>query len=958
MAQQYAPPDGGVSPVWVGRHTEFSALTNAISSPPALVVIEGEAGIGKSRLVRELLTAASGTSTVLIGHCQQLLDPFPLGPVLDALHHHADLIETGGLSSVVGSLAPLLPEIADRLPTPPERPADQREARHQIFRAATELIEHLCPAILVLEDLHWADTVTFDFLAYLIAHQPANLTIVVTSRSDLGTTPVGEAFARAPAARTRSVHLAPLDVDQVGELSRHLLGIEVPEPIARALCEVTGGVPFVVEEVLRTLLARIPAAEIPSHPDALAALSVSTALRDVVVQRLTTLNAEDRELLDAAAVIDLSIDPGLLAEVTGYDTRQVASALASAHAAGLLHYHEGRIRFRHILAQQIVYDATPLPTRQWWHARVAEVLEERLDPMLSARIAHHYQRAGRVREFANWAELAADEAVRHGNEAAAAEFLREATADMAGLPLDDRVRLATKLGRVAVDGLAHAESIPILTRLLDSVQLTQASRGELRFALGRLYRQQGFAREGYGEIERAVDDLDDRPDLQARALAILAAPETVFDVPIEVHLARSIQAEQAAKRAGSPEVELGVRIARASLLLEQGDPSAWQLIESARHDAVLLTQPREHARAAINWAQGALHIGYVSRADELLREGREIAERSGSPRLLEVYDLVGAMVDHASGRWQALAKRTHDLALHAFGFGAASFEARYLHCLMLASLGSTREAAQSLTELIQDCKSVGVAWPLIPALAALARIRLTLGDARGAFDDATAALDYIQRKGIWTWGADALVSLVDAASELSRTDEVRPRVTAISEQIRHADAPAIRVAVTMCEALIANVDGDSQTAEHKMSDAQAMAHAAGLVQVATQATERLGDWRCARGAADGPALLTDALTTYGRLSASQDIARVTQTMRRHGVSVPYPWRGGRPKNGNKLSQREQEVVQRAAAGRTNREIAAAMFLSPRTVETHISNSLRKLGLLSRDQLHTHVLATE
>jgi DNA-binding CsgD family transcriptional regulator len=162
----------------------------------------------------------------------------------------------------------------------------------------------------------------------------------------------------------------------------------------------------------------------------------------------------------------------------------------------------------------------------------------------------------------------------------------------------------------------------------------------------------------------------------------------------------------------------------------------------------------------------------------------------------------------------------------------------------------------------------------------------------------------------------------------------------------------------MCEALIAQLDGDGEAAEKRMSGARAMAHAAGLIQMTAQATERLGDWRCARGAADGPRLLTEALTAYGRLSARQDIARVTRTMRRHGVPVPYPWRGGRPAHGNDLSRREREVVGRAAAGRTNREIAAEMFLSQRTVETHMSNALRKLGLRSRDELDADVLEAQ
>ncbi|MGU3646254.1 ATP-binding protein [Microbacterium sp. C23T] len=955
MPQPPAPPPGGVSPVLVGRRAEFDALARAITSPPALIVVQGEAGIGKSRLVRELLAAAPPSAEELVGQCQPLHDPFPLGPVLDAFRQQRDRIDVRDLSPVVGNLAPLVPEIADRLPAPPERPADQRDARHQIFRAATELIEHLSPAVLVLEDVHWADAVTFDFLTYLIAHQPAEVTVVVTSRIDLGATPVGESFARAPEGRTRTARLAPLDVAQVGELSRHLLGVDVPDPVAAALHEVTGGVPFVVEEVLRTLLVQLPAADIPTHTDALAALSVSTALRDVVVQRLMSLDATAREVIEAAAVVGPTVDPTLTAELTEHDARQVAAALTAAHAAGLLHEQDGRSRFRHVLAQQIVYDATPLPTRQWWHARIARVLEERHDPILSARIAHHYQRAGLVKDFVRWAEAAADEAVRHGNEAAAAEFLREATADMTGLSIDDRVRIATKLGRAAVDGLAHAESAPILTRLLESEQLTPAARGELRFALGRLYRQQGFARDGYGEIERAVDELDERPDLQARALAVLAAPETVVDVSLEAHLARCAQAVAAAQRAGSVDVELGVRIARASLLLEQGDPAAWGLIDAARRDPVVLTQPREHARAALNWAQGALHIGNVRRADELLAEGRSIAERSLSPRLLEVFELVGAMVDHAAGRWDGLAERADALASRAFGFGAASFEARYLHHLVQGSRGNAAEAVEGLTDLIRDCERVGAVWPLVPARAALARLRLTLGDPQAAFDEASAALEQIRRKGMWAWAADALVCQVEAATDLGTVDDVRVRVTSIGDRVRDAQAPGITVAVMTCEALIAHHDGNTSTAEERLSHARAAAHEAGLVHVAARSTERLGDWRCERAGADGPSLLTEALTAYGGLSARQDIARVTRTMRRHGVPVPYPWRGGRPTHGNDLSRREQEVVQRAAAGRTNRAIAAELYLSPRTVETHMSNALRKLGLTSRDELDAAAL---
>jgi len=269
---------------------------------------------------------------------------------------------------------------------------------------------------------------------------------------------------------------------------------------------------------------------------------------------------------------------------------------------------------------------------------------------------------------------------------------------------------------------------------------------------------------------------------------------------------------------------------------------------------------------------------------------------------------------------------------------------------MLESRGDTVDAADRLAELIRDCENVGAVWPLVPARAALARLRLTLNDPEGGFELARAAIDQIQRKGMWVWAADAMVCLVDAARELDRIDEVRSTVTAMGTRVRHVQAPAAAAALHICEALIAHADGETTTADHLMSRARTQAQEAGLVHVAAQATERLGAWAGERGSAEGPILLTEALTVYGRLSARQDIARITRTMRRQGVPVPYPWRGGRPAHGNGLSRREQEVVRRAAAGRTNREIAAELFLSPRTVETHMSNALRKLGLRSRDEL--------
>ena len=100
----------------------------------------------------------------------------------------------------------------------------------------------------------------------------------------------------------------------------------------------------------------------------------------------------------------------------------------------------------------------------------------------------------------------------------------------------------------------------------------------------------------------------------------------------------------------------------------------------------------------------------------------------------------------------------------------------------------------------------------------------------------------------------------------------------------------------------------------------------------------------------GITLLESALRLYGAMGADRDIARICRIMRQNGVPIPYPWRGGRPSHGQTLSSREREVALLAAAGKTNQEIATELFLSRRTVESHISSALRKLDLLSRKEL--------
>lgn len=177
----------------VGRGDELELLLEAARRPPSLVVVEGEAGVGKSRLVAEPVGAGAPDVAVshrrvgrrvLIGHCHRLREPFPLGPVLEALRGLAGDPPAGKLDPVVGALRGLLPELAARLPPSPGRLGDPRAERHRVFRAVVELIDALGPAVVVLEDLHWADEATVELLDFLACRQPSGLCLALTYRRE------------------------------------------------------------------------------------------------------------------------------------------------------------------------------------------------------------------------------------------------------------------------------------------------------------------------------------------------------------------------------------------------------------------------------------------------------------------------------------------------------------------------------------------------------------------------------------------------------------------------------------------------------------------------------------------------------------------------------------------------------------------------------------------------------
>ncbi|MFE0512030.1 AAA family ATPase [Streptomyces sp. NPDC058964] len=172
-----------VTPRSVGRGTELRELLGALAHPPAVVPVEGEAGIGKSRLLREMLDVPEvGGRRALVTACQPSRNALPLAPIVDALQQVGPDLAGIELSPLAGTLRPPFPEWATELPAAPEPITDSGAARHRLIRALAELLDQLGVEVLVVEDVHWADDATVDFLLFIAFRLAGRISVVLSYR--------------------------------------------------------------------------------------------------------------------------------------------------------------------------------------------------------------------------------------------------------------------------------------------------------------------------------------------------------------------------------------------------------------------------------------------------------------------------------------------------------------------------------------------------------------------------------------------------------------------------------------------------------------------------------------------------------------------------------------------------------------------------------------------------------
>jgi len=947
---------GRSAPSFVGRERELDLLIETVTRPPAVAIVEGEAGIGKTRLVREALASpALSRRRRLVGRCRPVHGGFPFGAFVEALRGLDCELLSGSLSPVVGALAPLLPELAPQLPPCPELSANPLVMRHRTFRAFQELLGALAPAVLVVEDLHWADQSSVELLELLLSTPPAGLALILTFRRqelDAGT-PTLALAARVPGNVPREmISLSVLNQEEVRDLAGAILTPgEVSEQLVHDLHGRTAGLPFALEEVIQSLRDReqLVFREGRWRCGELGSLDVPPAIGDSVRQRLARLGADARRIAEAVTVLGAPAAEEPIGKVARLLPSRSRAGLSLALASGLVQeVEEGLFGLRHPLAEQAVYEGIPSPQRRTLHLRAARVLEADREPDSLVRIAVHFKKAGRVRLWLRYAEQAATAAASIGDDRGAASLLVEALSTPV-LPIAARARMAAQLGHAAHFARTPGHAIATLEDIVEEKSLRSGIRGELRFCLARLFYQLGDSTRGHQEMVRSAGELRWRPALAARAMSDLAATWRTDGGTDDRRswLDRALEAE---RRQHDPAVTTHVLASRAIVLLEQGDPAGWRASEDLPWRTHSIEQAVELVRACKYLAATATLLGHYGRAEGFIEKATKIRGEIGNQRFGVGLATAESELQLTTGRWRGLearARRLLEASAEALIMGGRN---ELILGWLLLSRGELEQAEGFLMTALGAFRNARSGSFLLTVTAGLMRLHLARGDTGVARAMASLALEAIQTGRIWTLSQAVPPMIVEVFLACKEHADAHTVATELAEGLRGRDAPAGHASLAVCRGLLAEAEGHRRIAARWFTRAERAWSVLPCPYEAARARERRGACLLAIRDSAGEDCLFDALEQFEALGASWDSARTRALLRAHDVPLRYPWRGGRRGYRQELSPREREVAELAGTGRTSPEIAQALFLSPRTVESHVASAMRKLEVESRQGL--------
>ncbi|HEX7947637.1 MAG TPA: AAA family ATPase [Phenylobacterium sp.] len=835
-----------------------AALAAAREGHGRIVSLEGEAGIGKTALTLAFTEAHRADARVHAGGCEHLSTPEPLGPLRDIARESQGRFYI----SATGHLATY-------------------ESLLQLLQGGRP------PALLVIEDIHWADDATLDMLRFLGRRvRTAPVMVLVTFRNDEPDSQdrLASFWTDMPRDARERIDLQPLSIDSVARLARR------QGRTAREVFDLTGGNPFNVTEYLTAEGDGVP-----------------RSIQELTVARASRLSAHARRTLESASIFPRQIDEEMLRLITGdADHAGVEECLAN----GMLNARADRLAFRHELARRAVNEAMSPLRRRDLHATALALLKGRNDQR-AAEVAHHAEHAGAEVDLVRYSIRAAEEAAALGAYRETTAHLTRAIEHGRDLPDAARAQLLERKAFAAHFCGAFAEATRALKDAIDVHRRSGNVTGlgnTLRIS-GHVHWSLGDPDPAEADLYEAVGVLSAQPDSWQYALAL--ASQSQFDMLADRNAKAIPVAQEALARAQKLgrwdiyiQAQTYLATAQASTNIDEGLRAIRATIEEARRREQPDTLPRLYANLTSVLTPGRRHDG-----------------------ILEVFDEgVAVCRSRDQGPLEAMLRGNRAGAL--------------------LNMGRIAEAVTEAEDVVFGPYPKGVVT--LPSFIALSRARVRQGYPEGGILEQARRAPTSGRDLLWRVPiaiADAEAEWLDGSrpGAADRLAEVLESLLAAWSQLYHVGEVALWLALLdrppqLSAEALAHVPAAHQA--HLEGDwGKAAAEWAALGCPYEQAI--------ALSAGDDDAQ-RQALTIFDRLGAAPAARNLRRRMRAGGLrSVPSGPRGQRRQDPAGLTRRQQEVLSLLGAGLSNADIADRLGLSAKTVEHHVSAILAALQAPSR-----------